>query len=64
MIHFHTNSYPMTVKRISCDKEIGSIKNGWHACNKVATAVKESRTGQFLHYCAKHAPYGSTDVGQ
>lgn len=61
MIHFVTDSYPMQIKRISCDKEIGSVKNGWHACNAKASVQKESRIGggMWLHYCKKHAPYGA-----
>lgn len=64
MIHFVTDSYPMQVKRISCDKEVGGIKTGWHACNAAATFEKESRfsDGMFLHYCKRHAPYGARPV--
>ena len=42
-----------------CDKEIGSVKNGWHACNKPAS--KEYRITTLgmgsvynLNYCLKH----------
>lgn len=62
MNHFHTDVYPMSIKRVSCDKEIGNVKNGWRACNAKAHMVKESRTGQLLHYCTKHAPYGSEQI--
>lgn len=64
MLHFVTDSYPMQVKRISCDKEVGSIKTGWRACNAAATVEKESRfcNGMFLHYCKRHAPSAATPL--
>lgn len=57
MIHFKTDSYPMVEIKRTCDKEVGSPKRGWHVCNRIATAEKESKAcpGLFLHYCAKHA---------
>jgi len=64
VIHFVTDIYPMRVKRISCDKEVGSVKRGWRVCNVSAAVEKESRLGggMFLHYCKRHAPYNANPV--
>lgn len=58
MIHFHTDSYPMTVKRVSCDKEIGHYSRGWHTCKRKAIVRVESKVshGLYLDYCRQHAP--------
>lgn len=57
MRHFYTDSFPMRVKRISCDAEIGSYKRGWHVCNAKAVIEAESRVcaHMWVHYCVKHA---------
>lgn len=57
MLHFKPYGFPMQVSRVSCDKEIGNPKRGWHACNARATVEAESRVcaGMFLHYCEKHS---------
>jgi hypothetical protein len=43
-----------------CDAEIGSTKNGWHACRRKATIrvfryTGERLGGYSLEYCGKHA---------
>ena len=64
MLHFKTDSYPMQVSRIQCDKEIGSPKRGWHVCKAAGTRTVESRVcaGLWLHYCAKHAPFSASTI--
>lgn len=62
MIEFNTDTYPMQIKRISCDKEIGSVKNGWHACRAKAHMQRMSQFGNLLHYCIKHAPFGAEQI--
>lgn len=42
-----------------CTHEIGSIKKGWHPCNRTATkeynvTVIQSLTSHRLAYCEKH----------
>jgi len=57
MIHFKTGTYPMQIKRVSCDAEIGSHKRGWHVCNAKAVVRGECRVCDhlFLDYCKAHA---------
>ena len=61
MIHFKTDSYPMQEIRRSCDAEIGSVKRGWHGCNRKAHVQVESKHGNVLDYCKRHAPKNSVE---
>jgi hypothetical protein len=54
MIHYKTDIYPMQVKRVSCDAEIGSIKRGWHVCNKKAAYQCDGFGAIQLHFCEIH----------
>ena len=40
----------------TCDKEVGSVKNGWHVCNKPAYHKVQSNKVSWLtlHFCNKH----------
>ena len=54
MNHFYTDSYPMQIKRVSCDAEVGTYKTGWHVCNKKAIWHCIGAAEVPLDYCAKH----------
>lgn len=57
MIHFKPNTYPMQIAKRTCDAEIGSVKRGWHSCNRKAVVSVESKMfGDLLDYCKQHAP--------
>lgn len=51
-------------QRHTCDKEIGSVKSGWKACNRKATYEIASRysAGTYLHYCTCHAPMDARQI--
>lgn len=49
-----------------CDKEIGHYSRGWHSCKRGATvSVPSARVPSMtMHYCKKHSPKTSANVGQ
>ena len=37
-----------------CDAEVGSVRKGWHRCNRRVKGTVQSKFGLWLDYCIRH----------
>ncbi len=50
--------------KIRCDCEIGSVKNGWHTCGRLAVVQAEKLIAGIISrtdYCSKHESHATKE---